>query len=99
MRGYFGVGVEGVSNPMNLGNLVRIAHAFDASFFFSIAPRLNLSKANSDTSTPKLVFCQTFEEKEVKIRSRILMKMLNNHFALHHLTSRRTQHQWMPEKR
>jgi len=50
MKGYFGVGIEGVSKPMNLGNLVRIAHAFDASFFFSIAPRLNLSKANSDTS-------------------------------------------------
>jgi tRNA G18 (ribose-2'-O)-methylase SpoU len=50
MRGYFAVGVEGVSKPMNLGNLVRIAHAFDASFFFSIAPRLKLSAANSDTS-------------------------------------------------
>jgi tRNA G18 (ribose-2'-O)-methylase SpoU len=35
---------------MNLGNLVRIAHAFDASFFFSVAPRLKLSDANSDTS-------------------------------------------------
>ena len=53
MRGYFGVGVEGVSKPMNLGNLVRIAHAFDASFFFSIAPRLKLSDANSDTSRAK----------------------------------------------
>jgi len=51
MRGYFGVGVEGVSKPMNLGNLVRIAHAFDASFFFSVAPRLKLSDANSDTSS------------------------------------------------
>ena len=50
MRGYFGVGVEGVSKPMNLGNLVRIAHAFDASFFVSIAPRLSLSRAHSDTS-------------------------------------------------
>ena len=50
MRGYFGVGVDGISKPMNLGNLVRIAHAFDASFFFSVAPRLNLAKANSDTS-------------------------------------------------
>lgn len=50
MRGYFGVGVEGVSKPMNLGNLVRIAHAFDASFFFSIAPRLKLSDGKSDTS-------------------------------------------------
>src|ERR1700744_3215578 len=35
---------------MNLGNLVRIAHAFDASFFFSTPPRLNLSDAQSDTS-------------------------------------------------
>ena len=35
---------------MNLGNLVRIANAFDASFFFSIAPRLKLSDAQSDTS-------------------------------------------------
>jgi len=50
MRGYFGVGVEGVSKPMNLGNLVRIAHAFDASFFFSVAPRLKLADARSDTS-------------------------------------------------
>ena len=45
LRGYFGVGVDGMSKPMNLGNLVRIAHAFDASFFFSIAPRLKLSDA------------------------------------------------------
>lgn len=50
MRGYFGVGIEGVSKPMNLGNLVRIAHAFGASFFFNIAPRLKLSDAGSDTS-------------------------------------------------
>ena len=49
-EGYFGVGVEGVSKPMNLGNLVRIAHAFDASFFFNVAPRLKLSDAASDTS-------------------------------------------------
>lgn len=50
MRGYFGVGVDGISKPMNLGNLVRIANAFDASFFFSIAPSLKLSDAQSDTS-------------------------------------------------
>ena len=50
LRGYFGVGVDGISKPMNLGNLVRISHAFDARFFFSIAPRLKLSDAQSDTS-------------------------------------------------
>jgi len=50
LRGYFGVGIEGVNKPMNLGNLMRIAHAFDASFFFSVAPRLKLSSEHSDTS-------------------------------------------------
>ncbi len=50
MRGYFAAGVDGISKPMNLGNLLRIAHAFDASFFFSINPRLKLSDAQSDTS-------------------------------------------------
>ena len=50
MRGYFGVGVDGVSKPMNLGNLLRISHAFGASFFFTIAGRVKLSEAQSDTS-------------------------------------------------
>jgi tRNA G18 (ribose-2'-O)-methylase SpoU len=51
MRGYFAVGVDGISKPMNLGNLMRIANAFDASFFFSISPQLKLSEAkNSDTA-------------------------------------------------
>lgn len=36
MRGYFGLGVEGISKPGNLGNLVRSAHAFGASFFFTV---------------------------------------------------------------
>jgi tRNA G18 (ribose-2'-O)-methylase SpoU len=50
MRGYFAVGVDGISKPMNLGNLMRIAHAFDASFFFSINAQVKLSDAQSDTS-------------------------------------------------
>lgn len=37
MRGYFGVGVEGISKPMNLGSILRTAHAFGASFAFTIA--------------------------------------------------------------
>lgn len=51
MRGYFGVGVDGISKPMNLGNLMRIAHAFDASFFFSINAQVKLSDVQSDTSS------------------------------------------------
>ncbi len=36
MRGYFAIGVEGISKPMNLGSLWRTAHAFGASFVFTI---------------------------------------------------------------
>jgi tRNA G18 (ribose-2'-O)-methylase SpoU len=50
MRGYFAVGVDGISKPMNLGNLLRIAHAFDASFFFTINAQVSLKDAQSDTS-------------------------------------------------
>ena len=51
MRGYFGIGVEGISKPMNLGSLMRTAHAFGASFVFTIGavyPRHE--GARSDTS-------------------------------------------------
>ena len=50
MRGYFAAGTDGISKPMNLGNLLRIAHAFGASFFFTIAGRVKLADAMSDTS-------------------------------------------------
>ena len=50
MRGYFAAGVDGISKPMNLGNLLRIAHAFDASFFFSINAQVSLKETQSDTS-------------------------------------------------
>jgi tRNA G18 (ribose-2'-O)-methylase SpoU len=50
LRGYFGIGVDGVSKPMNLGNLLRIAHAFEASFFFTVNGQVKLSDAESDTS-------------------------------------------------
>jgi tRNA G18 (ribose-2'-O)-methylase SpoU len=51
MRGYFAIGAEGISKPMNLGSLVRSAHAFGASFFFTIAPKFEASEVRlSDTS-------------------------------------------------
>lgn len=37
MRGYFGIGVEGISKQMNIGSLFRTAHAFGASFVFTVA--------------------------------------------------------------
>ncbi len=54
MRGYFGVGIEGVSKPFNVGNLMRSAHAFGADFLFTIAA--DYAGASSDTAkTPEHV--------------------------------------------
>jgi tRNA G18 (ribose-2'-O)-methylase SpoU len=50
MKGYFAAGVDGISKPMNLGNLLRISHAFGASFFFTLGSKVKLSDAMSDTS-------------------------------------------------
>ena len=36
MKGYFAIGAEGISTPMNLGALMRTANAFGASFVFSV---------------------------------------------------------------
>lgn len=69
MRGYFAVGVDGVSKPMNLGNLLRIAHAFDASFFFTVNARVKLSEAQSDTSDASghLPFYQYANAEEMRL--------------------------------
>lgn len=50
MRGYFGIGVEGLSKPMNAGNLYRSAHAFGASFVFTVASSYDPDIRKSDTS-------------------------------------------------
>lgn len=51
MRGFFGIGIEGVSKEMNIGNLFRSAHAFDASFAFTVRAAYNRRDgAPSDTS-------------------------------------------------
>jgi tRNA G18 (ribose-2'-O)-methylase SpoU len=50
MKGYFGIGVERISKPMNIGNLFRSAHAFGASFLFTVGADVSRLKAPSDTS-------------------------------------------------
>lgn len=50
MRGYFGIGVEGISKPMNMGNLIRSSHAFGASFVFTVDAHYKVREAKSDTS-------------------------------------------------
>lgn len=50
VRGYFGIGVEEISKPLNVGNLFRSAHAFGASFAFTVNAHEFVKRAKSDTS-------------------------------------------------
>ncbi len=51
MRGYFAIGAEGISKPMNLGALMRTANAFGAAFVFSVKAEDRTKIAyKSDTS-------------------------------------------------
>jgi tRNA G18 (ribose-2'-O)-methylase SpoU len=56
-RGYFGIGVEGVSKPANVGALLRTAHAFGAAFCFSIGAGWDArgSRAADTADTPSHV--------------------------------------------
>lgn len=57
MKGYFGIGVEGVSKATNVGTLFRTAHAFDAAFVFTVRAQYDSRKGGQvDTSdTPRSV--------------------------------------------
>lgn len=49
-RGYFGIGAERISKALNLGNLMRSAHGFGASFTFTIGATYQAIEARADTS-------------------------------------------------
>ena len=50
-RGYFGIGVEGVSKSANVGALLRTAHAFGAAFCFTVGAGFDARSARlADTS-------------------------------------------------
>jgi len=60
-RGYFGIGIEEVSKPGNMGNLIRSAHAFGASFVFTIQPgfsKRELMKADTSATFDTLPYFQ-----------------------------------------
>lgn len=40
MRGYFAIGIDQASKAGNVGNLIRTAHAFGASFVFAVNPKV-----------------------------------------------------------
>jgi len=71
MRGYFSIGIEGVSKAGNMGNLIRTAHGFGAAFVFTIAQKMKqkdamaLAQEISDTSkTPDHIPYYEFDRVE-----------------------------------
>ena len=49
-RGYFAIGAERSSKALNLGNLMRSAHGFGASFTFTVGATYQALEARADTS-------------------------------------------------
>lgn len=66
MRGYFGIGIDGGNKPMNHGNLFRTAHAFGASFVFTVGADAGVRAMRSDTSkthaSVPLYHCDTLDD-------------------------------------
>ena len=60
-RGYFGIGIEQVSKPGNMGNLIRTAHSFGASFVFTLNPGVSkqaLMKSDPSAALDTLPYYQ-----------------------------------------
>lgn len=53
-RGYFAIGAERMSKQRNLGNLMRSAHGFGASFTFTVGATYKALEAFADTSKSQL---------------------------------------------
>jgi tRNA G18 (ribose-2'-O)-methylase SpoU len=49
-RGFFAIGAERISKSLNLGNLMRSAHGFGASFTFTVGATYQALEAHADTS-------------------------------------------------
>ncbi len=53
-RGYFAIGAERMSKSLNLGNLMRSAHGFGASFTSTVGATYRALEAFADTSKSQL---------------------------------------------
>lgn len=49
-RGYFAIGAERISKSLNVGNLMRSAHGFGASFTFTVGAVYQGRESHADTS-------------------------------------------------
>ena len=104
MRGYFGFGAEGISKPMNMGNLVRSAHAFGAKFIFTISAHYSVREGKSDTSKAPnhLPWYDWDSPKEMKLPDKcnlVGVELTDEAIDLLALTTQDKQHIYWVQKR
>lgn len=63
-RGYFGIGIYQPKKDVNIGSLWRSAHAFGASFIFTIGRRYHRQPSDTTNATVHVPYLeyQTFDE-------------------------------------
>jgi len=66
MRGYFGVGVQGISKARNLGAILRTAHAFGGSFAFTIDGIADVDAARATDTSGASAHMPLYEWKGVE---------------------------------
>ncbi len=66
MRGYFGIGVEQISKEGNIGNLMRSAHSFGASFFFTIQPAIDVKGIRATDTSGAFDHLPYYQYEDVK---------------------------------
>ena len=80
-RGYFSIGVQNISKPMNLGNLIRSAHAFGANSVFTVNPhqrvKENIIKLNGYMRVSRAYFVELFCSIFTLIRPSLVCTLLN----------------------
>lgn len=66
MRGFFGIGIAGVSKSMNVGSLFRTAHAFGASFVFTVGAKYarKVGRGADTSNAPEQVPFYDFPDAE-----------------------------------
>jgi tRNA G18 (ribose-2'-O)-methylase SpoU len=70
MRGYFGIGVEKLSKAHNAGSLFRTAHAFGASFIFTVGAvyeRRAVEKVDTSKSASHVPFYEFEDWKSLRL--------------------------------
>ena len=66
MRGYFGIGVQGISKALNLGAVTRTAHAFGSSFVFTVDAHHKAFRVNETDTSKALSHVPLYEWDSVE---------------------------------